>query len=157
MKAEQLMINDIVMLVVTEYNELEDKEVVSRHPARITDISPNDQLYDVNGGSCRVFYDFLDGFDGECYDCYMWPIPITEEILKANEIYESEDTNKEGVHYRKMRATYYTDINEPVRVYDINNDADAIFCSNNIKYVHELQDSLRICGFREMADKFKLK
>jgi len=150
------MINDIVMLVVTEYNELMDVEVTSKHPARITDISPNQQLYD-DEGSCTFYYEFLDGFDGECYDCYMKPMPITEEILKANEICESEDINKEGVHYRKMRATYYTDINEPVRVYDINNDADAIFCSNNIKYVHELQDALRICGFREMADKFKLK
>lgn len=75
------------------------------------------------------------------------PIPLTEEILKAN--------FKEGA----MKDFYYTDgieiyVNEAgvnvVAKFGIYGSHLDYYCL----YVHELQHALRLCGLNELADNF---
>lgn len=76
-----------------------------------------------------------------------YPIPLTEEILKAN-----------GFVVNTQQAYLIDGI-----FLDKGLDGNAYWwqighcpiCA--INYVHELQHALRICGLNELADNFKLK
>lgn len=83
------------------------------------------------------------------------PIPLTPEILEKNGF---SDRGKAGWQNPDYDATYYLDkYTFAKNVYkctiDDSVDVDLI---HNIKYVHELQHALRICGLNELADNFKI-
>lgn len=98
---------------------------------------------------------------------YYFPIPLTEEILEANGF----SIGHVGLELSKRLGT---DIK-----YSLTTSADTVitfigeFCeirSKNVllpmlplrhvgyvRFVHELQHALRLCGLRELADNFKIE
>ena len=83
------------------------------------------------------------GFDG------IWPIPLSEEILDRN----FKPSNHEGDYPYAVKTYYIDECSE-------NNDYDLILCEDNqctltdhvfitIKYVHELQHLLKVCGIEK--------
>lgn len=84
------------------------------------------------------------------------PIPLTEEILKLNGFIFKEDEN-EWWHYNPFpfsdfQIGYYNDDCNDMRFI-----AGCIVTNIKLKYVHQLQHVLRLCGLDEFADKFKIK
>jgi len=76
------------------------------------------------------------------------PLPLTDEILKANGFDETLLRHGEyWCEYSKLYESYRFTASmsgiEEMRIY--------------IDYVHELQHALRLCGLNELADNFKLK
>lgn len=73
--------------------------------------------------------------------CEFEPIPLTEEMLKANGF------DKEGLTYEFYDGyNFFLDGKNGVCVH-----------VGPIWFVHELQHSLRLCGLNDMADKFKIE
>ena len=77
------------------------------------------------------------------------PIPLTEEILKANG-FEKND-NVQGWQYPNDRVIFCLEELSNVFIWNgVYND----IC---IEHVHILQHVLRLCGLNELADNFKIK
>lgn len=83
------------------------------------------------------------------------PIPLTEEILKVN-----------GFEYKvSVRGYVYDESDEDYSKYDfvIRHFRDLYFIPVlysrviDVHSVHELQHALRLCGFGELADNFKIE
>ena len=111
--------------------------------------------------------------------CKVWsigciePIPLTPEILKKNDWYwgltsEEEDFVKyargvanshwiydEGVGEISLFFPEDTYIGE-LKIDDQKSNRYIEFLWNDTLYVHELQHALRLCGFDELADNFKI-
>ena len=122
MKANELMIGDWVRLVADDSNECLQVSYV-RH----------------DGVGFKQYSHFFDEIE---------PIPLTEEILKANGFEYREFTSGESMHY-----------NHSVTVY-LNKDGDIFMLIGGeqrwMKYVHELQQALRLCGLNELAENFRI-
>lgn len=74
------------------------------------------------------------------------PIPLTEEMLKANG-FEYDDLDYEWYH-DKFPALYKGE-NDFYKYYDGH--------EIHYKFVHQLQHALRLFGLNDMADNFKVK
>ena len=83
------------------------------------------------------------------------PIPLTAEILERN-----------GFELRN--GFFYHRIDDKPHHYDFKLENGGVFTSEGytlqcciyhltIRYVHELQHALRLCGLNELADNFKLE
>lgn len=96
-----------------------------------------------------IYYDkelhCLVGTDGRFPQNHYEPIPLTEEMLKAN-----------GFVYNKGCWWFGKSL------FMLNEFIDGGYCASAfheqvfINYVHELQHALRICGLNELADNFKI-
>lgn len=79
------------------------------------------------------------------------PIPLTAEILEKNGWYvpllKSWWEHPDIAFWMKA----YTDGTFELM---IDEDSDISFCT--IRFVHELQHALRLCGLKELADNFKV-
>lgn len=89
-------------------------------------------------------------------------IPLTEEILKANGFevcYESYYQTKFNIWSFAKKACVEYKISELTE--DYNHLKIFIYgderVSIPIRYVHELQHALRLCGLNELADNFKIE
>lgn len=86
------------------------------------------------------------------------PIPITTEILEKNGFYdtsfEANRKYKYAIHTSEYQVCYYTKTNS-FNVYKRGIDpfyTKDIFCcgfQNIVKYVHELQHALKLCGINK--------
>ena len=78
---------------------------------------------------------------------YIKPIPLTQEILEKNEFTLKEE--EKGM-YGVTIAPYYTRDDVPFEVF-CDGEPFAIWFKDpvNIKYVHELQHALRLCGIEK--------
>lgn len=88
------------------------------------------------------------GVDGEILSLDMIePIPLTQEILKKNEFTLKEE--EKGM-YGVAIAPYYTRDDVPFEIF-CDGEPFAIWFKDpvNIKYVHELQHALRLCGIKK--------
>lgn len=83
------------------------------------------------------------------------PIPITENFLDNNGIFENDDFNEEGVHYRKT-GSIWSVTNERCRVFDINADPECMISSSKILYISQLQQALITAGYTELASNLKV-
>lgn len=103
------------------------------------------------------------------------PVPLTQEILEANG-FETKDYNngfvdklytthvdegksKEGVGkarigVRRIRVTFYTDINKVNHIFCRVRGVSKRVIEGEIYFVHELQHALRFCGLNDIADNF---
>lgn len=93
------------------------------------------------------------------------PIPLTEKILKKNGFKFSNAINKEYIHkgYLAFNKCHFVS----VMVDDYESRFNLSIAKKtpetetglgmNIKYVHELQHALRLCGLNELADNFKVE
>lgn len=89
------------------------------------------------------------------------PIPLTNEILQANGF----DAVKDGDTYTIWKQKDDKHGNELYDITIYRMEHSDVFDTRvrhhgmvhkDIKYVHELQQALRMCGLRDMADKFVL-
>lgn len=80
------------------------------------------------------------------------PVPLTEEILKANGFEKRPES-----YYNSLSPSYNKD--GFALSICVKKDYFYIYCamiSIQIKYVHEIQHALRLCGLNELADNFKV-
>lgn len=146
MKAEDLMIGDWVHLISTIHNvSFPDNGVIQdegyttiRTPIKITTVSENCVSYYSNK---LELYITLSSEDIE-------PIPLTPEILKKNDILYKKSSFYYIINDNKdLECTHY--IYQTIQEdWAIGVDIGAYDCSvfARIKYVHELQHALKICG-----------
>jgi len=92
------------------------------------------------------------------------PIPLTEEILKANdwEIMRGSISmtrclyrisNKERIRiYLHSPYMFQCIDDERCEGYEVRE-----WSIGNIRYIHELQHALRLCGLNDLADNFKIE
>lgn len=145
MKVEDLMIGDLVHSISTIHNvSFLDNGVIQdegyttiRTPIKITTVSENCVSYYSNK---LELYITLSSEDIE-------PIPLTPEILEKNGIlYEKQSYYYVIKDDKDLECTYY--ISQVQGDWTIGVDIGAYDCSAfaRIKYVHELQHALKLCG-----------
>ena len=145
MKVEDLMIGDLVHSISTIHNvSFPDNGVIQdegyttiRTPIKITTVSENCVSYYSNK---LELYITLSSEEIE-------PIPLTPEILKKNGIlYEKQSYYYVIKDDKDLECTYY--IQQIQEDWAIGVDTGAYECSvfARIKYVHELQHALKLCG-----------
>lgn len=80
-------------------------------------------------------------------DCYFQPIEITKEILELNQ----DKVGSDAFSWRLDKNGFLFSIH--------STDCTFSNCdfSGQLKYVHELQHALRLCGFNQFADDFKIE
>lgn len=120
MKATELMIGDWVMF--------KDPTDGSKYPVRLKSINANSCC----GIEGKSLLSLTDDFE---------PIPITGEILKKNGFTKSkvfEEWKYKSITYKPF-PLYFISI--------MKDSADLKLC--NCVYVHELQQSLRLCGIKK--------
>ena len=85
------------------------------------------------------------------------PIPLTPEILEKNGIKKRRD--EYAVFGWEGMKQWYVTLEDFKPQYDFwfitSSDRD-LNISGQIRYVHQLQHALRICGLDELADNFKI-
>jgi hypothetical protein len=148
MKAEDLMIGDWVYLINTVHNVsfpdngvIQDEGYTTTHtPIKITTVSENCVSYYSNK---LELYITVSSEDIE-------PIPLTPEILEKNGIlYEKQSYYYVIEDNKDLECTYY--IQQVQDDWAIGVDIGAYDCSvfARIKYVHELQHALKLCGINK--------
>ena len=148
MKVEDLMIGDLVHSISTIHNvSFPDNGVIQdegyttiRTPIKITTVSENCVSYYSNK---LELYITLSSEEIE-------PIPLTPEILKKNGIlYEKQSYYYVIKDDKDLECTYY--IQQIQEDWAIGVDIGAYYCSvfARIKYVHELQHALKLCGINK--------
>ena len=119
------------------------------------------RVYDINQSRDFVGYCNIDAEEiylDASYMKYVEPIPLTEEILKANGfeyekrpencmVFEKETDDIDIIiaHYQDTPNKFFTNI-----------EANETEIRKDILTVHELQHALRICGLNELANNFKV-
>lgn len=140
----RLMIGDILMATY------DDGEKVTIFPVVVDGIDENCTL--VYGDSYLSWKPLLPEHKDMEYADELEPIPLTEEILKANGFTESQ--LEEGTYNFPIESIRN-------RGYAIETDDNKEFYISDhelmkFRYVHELQRALRCCGLWDMAEKFKI-
>lgn len=142
------MIGDIIQAVV-ETTDDDDNEVVYKVPARVYAIDENGML-GING-KCSILVEYLVESEMDCYEFidYVEPIPLTEEILKKNGF------ERNSIYLEKDNVMVF--LGERI-MFSFFDDwaAECTIDNFTIKYVHELQHLLRLCGLSYLADNFKV-
>lgn len=137
----RLMICDILMATC------DDGEKLTIFPVVVDGIDENCTLVD---GKCNIsWHPLLPEHKDIEYADELEPIPLTEEILKANKFEYRGFTAYESMHYDHSVTVYF------------NKDREIFMLIGGeqrwMRYVHELQHALRLCGFNDMAENFKIK
>ena len=85
------------------------------------------------------------------------PIPLTPEILKKNGIKKRRDEYV-VFGWEGMKQWYITleDFKPQYDFWFITSSDRDLNIIGQIRYVHQLQHALRICGLDELADNFKI-
>lgn len=127
MKATELMIGDLVIF--------ED------NIHKITDLSlciDESVLVHVDGYECNIFEHEIS------------PIPLTEEILKANGFEKRDGHYANGISDCYYKNGFALSFREKFYIY-------CGMVSLLVNYVHELQHTIRICGLSDLADNLKIQ
>ncbi len=152
MKAKDLMIGDCVIATVNLCDE-NDNETTHRIPCRIEGVSINDDICEGWNWSAHP----INPEDAEKFDSFddLEPIPLTKEIISANGFkYGGYDGMLEHKDHKNLKVYYKIDHFEGsdwiVKYWEVIGIA-------GIEYVHEFQHYLRLVGFSDFADNFKIK
>lgn len=101
---------------------------------------------------------FLDEFPQMFREYEIEPIPLTEEILKANGFFEYNPF--ETIDYKMYAFPEQCNIKKE-RGFGIEIGNGAFYITDHclipIIYVHNLQHALKQCGLSELADNFKIE
>lgn len=104
----------------------------------------------------------VDGHDVQIFEHEISPIPLSEEILKANadggscsfDEFRSIYHLKNNGYHREISIEFDKTWHVPfVEITGMGHTTIKV----NMQYVHELQHALRLCGLNELADNFKLE
>ena len=104
------------------------------------------QITRINDGGKFVYGKTATSTVGPFFLDELEPIPLTREILEMNgftENYRYDDLS----YIQSCSAVTGTHINGE------NGEMEEMY----FKYVHEVQNALRLCGLDDLADNFKLK
>ena len=150
MNARELMIGDLVM---AHYN---DGETQCEFPAVVIAVF-TDRLLCNDGIQIKSISSEYSGCEEECIN--IEPIQITHEILEKNlkfvtanqyrVVFRLYITENDCIQYTKY--TTESERSNELMVY-INGSAVSV----HVRYVHELQHVLRVCGLNDFADNFKI-
>lgn len=112
----------------------------------------------LNGDNKRDCYQF--DFNDECWsDAEPEPIQLTPEILELNG-WEKETTM--GSFYKEYKKSWLILTGFKIMWLEIRSAKYGGLCDGEIrtpnpfKYVHQLQQALRLCGLNEIADSIKI-
>ena len=87
------------------------------------------------------------------------PIPLTAEILEKNSIKKRGDNDEYAVFRWEGMKQWYVTLEDFKPQYDFwfitSSDRD-LNVSGQIRYVHQLQQALRLAGLTDMANNFKI-
>ena len=135
MKAADLMVGDWVCLKDDTKYEL---------PLKVDGVLTDDISLEGEG--------FLGGAEG-----LIRPVPITPEILEKNDIKKRRD--EYAVFGWEGMKQWYVTLEDFKPQYDFwfitSSDRD-LNIRGQIRYVHQLQHALRLCGLNELANNFKV-
>ena len=93
--------------------------------------------------------------DSETMEDYLQPIPIAAEILEKNGF--SRFFSEYKMRYYNGIISIVFSINKiDIDWIDIVDNEIGNIHLKNIRYVHELQHALRLCGLDDLADNFKI-
>lgn len=111
---------------------------------------------------CGAELSFTDRYGNKCYNTLSYdniePIPLTRQILKANWCYEGVELS---IRYKEGEGGYLisenrrengTNVFELVAMYYDEEFSDYYSVPNSeieLRYVHELQHALRLCGIEK--------
>lgn len=146
MKANELMVGDWVLYHQTHELLSLDKIQPTDKYIRIESIVEEG----VNEVYCQGDIDWV-GYDE------IEPVPLTEEILKANGWTEFHYGHFEDENHRHFTRGFDRRLELSLI------KGDNCFCTNfslgriDFYFVHELQHALKNCGLNELADKFKVE
>ena len=113
-------------------------------------------------------YATFEGLEGDPWefddkDCQPCAIEVTEELLKANEwdiyYYKFGDTTFPTCCDKEVNGTHLEWKREILTIWiDYEKDSDGVYSDIIIpcKYVHQLQQVLRLAGMTDMANNFKI-
>lgn len=104
------------------------------------------QITCINDGGKFIYGKTVTSTVGPFFAEELEPIPLTTEILKKNGF--TENYRYDDLSYIQSNGTVTgTHINSE------NGEMEEMY----FKYVHEVQNALRLCGLDDLADNFKLK
>lgn len=86
------------------------------------------------------------------YDFDARPIPLTENILKANGF-----NDKNELHANDNCFLVYDFANNHLVISYFVSGVNVVYFDMCVMFVHELQHALRMCGLNELADNFKVE
>lgn len=154
MKATDLMIGDWVHLYVNNDGITDENvKVISLGEDWISIVNKFDLDEEYAEDDC------VDGVSA------ITPIPLTEEILKANGFEgKSEKARYGSVFYGlsvgNLSITFEVDNGLPILTIedtaDRSSQHNVICLKDEIYNVHELQHALRLCGLNDIADNFQV-
>lgn len=136
MRAEELMIGDLVRVN-------KDVSIKKGTIVEIRAIDADREFHELKGCATCVPIDDPDGLSGGVWLDYLEPIPLNDEILQKN-----------GFEYHEGERGLYGVVVSP---YYAIEGSPYIFCDGHpfavwfedevpIRYVHQLQHVLRLCG-----------
>ena len=143
MEAKELMIRDWVNVSARFLETTEERNATSgSYKLR----QENCRVSGLNGDLIAIDKIYSDVFSYE-------PIPLTEETLKANGFCNPKyDDGADVEHILAYDKDGFLCLNKHRDYYYISSKNAYI----HIKYVHELQHALRLCGLTKLADSFKI-
>lgn len=102
------------------------------------------KVEEVDGGSINTTYSYGE-IEGYIDEDEISPIPLTTEILEKN-----------GFTFRTPTSMHY----DYLFVVFLNEDAEVFTLIGGqqrwLRYIHELQHALRLCGLTDIADNFQV-
>ena len=134
---------------------------------RCKDLMIGDWFLTSDGVCCRVYQNFGKHIWGHGQDLSIstdepYAIPITREILEKNRWVRRISTfyrNMDNFFWRN-EGDIHMELDEGTLSVWVDYSKDEEGTNPNLKasvrYVHELQDALRLAGLKELADSFKL-
>lgn len=145
MEAKDLMIGDLVRV---------NRDVCIKNDTivRVCGIDATNRLVEkgLEGSATCVPVDDIDFYSGGIWVKYLSPIPITQEILEKNKMREFEHRNP-GQGDNLIKKWWHKDGSYYVSLYMVGDKytytvGNSITRVCRIRYVHELQHALRLCG-----------
>lgn len=108
-----------------------------------------------------IFTTAADGIDGACEASEIRPIPISDEILQANDFHHfiDDEIDVEGWLYEHLdeEIIIIPEFDDTLTLVLYIKGGQFYAEIPKINNVHELQHALRLIGYGELADTFKIK
>ena len=162
-KIEDLMIGDIVNAVILHEDDETGDYEEEKHPAVVTDISPNCHLW-VDGQESYFIAEYIDDCKSDMMDS-IEPIPLTDDILDKNGWVKEpvdlpEPWGDGGNAVKGYKWLYGGRELLPLSLMEMCSGGSTMYFVMGLQSdnmcVHELQHALRLYGYKELANNFKV-
>lgn len=175
MHAKELMIGDLVKVVLTTSHPAETSQnVIEKCTSEKEQIVRCEHVMSNSIAYNKYSEDFKVNMTIPVVEEDIYPIPLTEEILKANGFKDANANNELKfcwyvLHTNQEYGDFWGRTNHEIIIAYRENNSDMYvsrpYADNtqqkisvaDIHYVHELQHALRLCGLNELANNFKVE